>query len=274
LSLIGDRPSSKTGITGWTWLLLALCAGAAGGFLLVPGDIGAKSHALLHGVCAQRSSHSLFLGGSPLPMDARMTGIYLGAMATVGWLWASGRPRAARLPPLQILLILAGFVVVMAVDGFNAMLADLGAPHPYEPSNALRLVTGTLAGVTLGVAAGHVFAAAAWGRGDRQQAVVGRPREIVPPLLIALAAGLPALSGLAIFHGPYSAGLVIAVVGVFSIVGTAILSVGLDRPGGRRTLGELAPVASMAVVLAVATLAGLAAARFLAEQHLGLPALT
>ena len=50
----------------------------------------------LHGLCAQRPSHSLQIGGTTLPMDARMTGIYLGAAATaVVWLIAARRLRAS-----------------------------------------------------------------------------------------------------------------------------------------------------------------------------------
>src|SRR3712207_1188597 len=49
------------------------------------------SRAFLHGLCAQRESHSFHIGGNVLPVDARMTGIYLGAATTIGCLAASGR---------------------------------------------------------------------------------------------------------------------------------------------------------------------------------------
>ena len=40
-----------------------------------------KAHAFLHGICAQRPSHSLQVGDELLPFDARMTGIYTGFLS-------------------------------------------------------------------------------------------------------------------------------------------------------------------------------------------------
>ena len=105
------------------------------GFLIAPGDIASKTHIALHGLCAQRPSHSLQIGGATLPMDARMTGIYLGAAATVIWLVAARRLRATRVPSCRCSSLLASFVVALAVDGFNALLVDLRLPTLYEPSN-------------------------------------------------------------------------------------------------------------------------------------------
>ena len=67
---------------------------AAAGFLLLPGDMAHKAHLVLQGVCAQRPSHSFLLSGHPLPVDARMTGIYLGAAASL--LWRSSTSRRNR----------------------------------------------------------------------------------------------------------------------------------------------------------------------------------
>ena len=55
---------------------------ALAAFLIAPGNVASKTHVALHGLCAQRPSHSLQIGGSTLPMDARMTGIYIGAAVT------------------------------------------------------------------------------------------------------------------------------------------------------------------------------------------------
>ena len=122
-------------------------------FLIAPGDVASKTHVALHGLCAQRPSHSLQIGGTTLPMDARMTGIYLGAAATVVWLIAARRLRATRTPSLPVLVLLASFVVALAVDGFNALLVDLRFPTLYEPSNLIRMATGVLAGTALGAGA-------------------------------------------------------------------------------------------------------------------------
>jgi uncharacterized membrane protein len=256
------------------WLPFAAAGALVAGLLLAPGDIGAKSHAFLHGVCAQRPSHSLQLGGAHLPLDARMTGIYIAAAVTIGWVLATGRRRAARIPSRPVVLILGLFLAAMGADGSNALLVDLGAPHPYSPSNGLRLVTGTLGGMALGVAVSHLFAAVVWSERDRHVAVIDRPWELAPPLAIALGVGWPTLSGLAVFHGPYSAGLVAAVVGVFWIVAVAVLAIGMGGDAMPKTWSDLAAPASLALVLATATIGVLAVARFAAESFLGMPKLT
>ena len=131
------------------WPLMAITAALLGlvAFLLLPGSIATKTHLALHGICAQRPSHSLYLDGAALPLDARMTGMYISAAATICWLIAAGRMRATKSPPLSVLAVLAGFVDrYWPPMAFNALAVDLGLPHPYEPSNVARLVTGILAG--------------------------------------------------------------------------------------------------------------------------------
>src|SRR5688500_20220740 len=90
-------------------------------FLIAPGTVASKAHVALHGLCAQRPSHSLQIGAETLPMDARMTGIYLGAAAAVVWLIAARRLRAARTPSLPVLGLLASFVGARRADGLHAL---------------------------------------------------------------------------------------------------------------------------------------------------------
>jgi uncharacterized membrane protein len=274
LSLIVESRGIRAGNRKVPWLPFAAAGALVAGLLLAPGDIGAKSHAFLHGVCAQRPSHSLQLGGAHLPLDARMTGIYIAAAVTIGWVLATGRRRAARIPPRPVVLILGLFLAAMGADGSNALLVDLGAPHPYSPSNGLRLVTGTLGGMALGVAVSHLFAAVVWSERDRHVAVIDRPWELAPPLLVALSAGWPALSGLAVFYVPYSVGLVAAVVAVFWIVSIALLTIGTGRESEMRSISDLAAPASLALGLAVLVIGALSVARFAAEHFLGFPKLT
>ena len=48
------------------------------GLFVLPWPIATKLHGVVHGLCAQRASHSVALGGTNLPFDARMAGIYGG----------------------------------------------------------------------------------------------------------------------------------------------------------------------------------------------------
>src|SRR5829696_6694922 len=179
-------------------------------FVIAPGDIAWKTHIALHGLCAQRPSHSLQIGGATLPMDARMTGIYLAAAVTIIWLVAARRLQATRVPSLAVLALLVSFVVALAVDGFNALLVDLRFPTPYEPSNIIRLATGVLAGTALGVALGHLFASSIWALCDRERAVVMKPIELLAPIGVSGAIAVLALSDVPLLYAPFAIGLLLA----------------------------------------------------------------
>ena len=60
-------------------------------FLALPWSIEHKAHLALHGLCAQRPSHTYTFNGRLLPFDARMTGIYSGFLVTTSVLFAERR---------------------------------------------------------------------------------------------------------------------------------------------------------------------------------------
>ena len=131
-------------------LFWSLLVGVAALFLIIGADsFSTTSRSVLHGLCAQRPTHSFTIGGDLLPFDARMTGIYSGALWS--WIVFAFRRRllAAVSPTLPVVLTLAGAVAVMGIDGFNALLVDLGTWHPYEPHNLVRFFTGFGTGVAI-----------------------------------------------------------------------------------------------------------------------------
>lgn len=239
--------------------------------LIAPGDIAAKATLLLHGVCAQRASHSLVLGTSPLPLDARMTGVYLGALTTSLWILAQGRGRAGRVPPRRVLLVLALFVAIMAMDGMNALLGDLHIAQLYPATNGVRLGTGLLAGIALGVGGSHLLATAV---GRQPGAVVTRTAELAWLMVLSIAVAGPALSGLGIFYGPYAIGLLLAVVTVFWQFTAALLGMlfPADRKGCANRDFALVATASLCLVLLIMLMTS--ALRTWAELALILPKLT
>src|SRR6266508_4425764 len=76
-------------------------------FLAAPWSLEHKAHAALHGLCAQRPSHSFTLGTHRLPFDARMTGIYGGFLGASLYLFGRRRYLAAALPSWPSIGILA-----------------------------------------------------------------------------------------------------------------------------------------------------------------------
>ncbi len=243
-------------------------------FLLIPGDIEQKSHIVLHGVCAQRPSHSLQLGGATLPLDARMTGIYFGAVTAFAWLAATRRLRAKGRPGVPVVATLGVFVLVMAADGFNALLFDLGLPGLYLPSNVLRLFTGILAGVALGVALGHLFAITIWRGAHAHATVVEHPNALIVPTGIASAAGALALTGHPVLFAPFAIGIVISVLAVFAVLLLIVIALASGRAWRFTNCRQLGGVAALAFILAVLTVGVLSGMRLIAEQTLGLPQLT
>jgi uncharacterized membrane protein len=209
-----------------------------------------------------------------LPTDARMTGIYLGAAATVVWLIAARRLRSTRTPSLPVLMLLATFVLAVAVDGFNALLADLRLPTLYGPSNFLRIITGLLAGIALGLAIGHLFACSVWVHADREQAVIKKPIELLVPVGFSAAVALLALSGSPMLYAPFAVGLVVAAVGVFWLLGIVVLALVTDSGWSYRRWSDLAPVALYSLVVAILIVGGLSGLRFAAEQLFSFPRLT
>ncbi len=243
-------------------------------FLVSPGSIAAKTHFVLHGICSQRPSHSFQLGGAPLPLDARMTGLYIGAVTNVLCLIAAGRLRAVRIPPGSVIAILALFLSLLALDGFNSLAVDLGLPHPYAPSNSLRLLTGILAGTTIGAIVALLLAATMWSNGDHQQAVILKPTELVAPLCLAAAVGILVASGLPILYAPIAVGLVLAAVSMFGVLAIVLLALSTGRAWTCHSYCDLVPMAWAGGFTATIFLGLLSIGRSLVEDAFGLSQLT
>lgn len=58
--------------------------------------------------------------------------------------------------------MLGFFVAIMGADGVNSTLQDLRVPYLYEPDNRLRLATGLLMGVTLGIMQAYLLNRTVW----------------------------------------------------------------------------------------------------------------
>jgi uncharacterized membrane protein len=115
-----------------------------------PGLLG-KADALGYAVCHRLDARSFHLDGRQLPLCARCSGMYLGAVLGLVF-QAVMSPRRSGAPPARVIIILVIFFLGFAIDGGNSFLSLIIGRGPlYEPSNALRLFTGT--GMGLGIAA-------------------------------------------------------------------------------------------------------------------------
>lgn len=123
-----------------------------------PGLLG-KADGIGYAVCHRIPERSFHIGDRQLPLCARCSGMYLGAMIGLAYQAIVGR-RRQNFPLWRVAIPLILFVVAFAVDGANSYLylvksvmPDVVAkiPNLYIPSNLLRILTGS--GMGLGLAA-------------------------------------------------------------------------------------------------------------------------
>lgn len=234
-----------------------------------PWPLAEKLYAVVHGLCAQRPSHSFALGGVNLPFDARMAGIYGGALTTLVFLAARGRWRAIRPPSWPVLAALGGFVVLMGLDGLNSTLQDFGYPYAYEPDNRLRLATGLLMGVALGVMLCYLASATLWTH-VADMPTVGGWWELA--LLLGCQVGLYLLivSGWGWLYLPIALALVGGAVVTVLLLSLASLILIYGRENRFRHPAEVAGFASAALLLGYAVMALIAVGRWYLETTLGI----
>jgi uncharacterized membrane protein len=174
-----------------------------------------KADAIGYAVCHRIDLRSLHLGDRQLPLCARCTGMYLGALLALGVFAALGRGRAGGLPPRAVMAVLLSFIALMGFDGVNSYLSLFpGAPHLYEPNNTLRVITGTLNGLALATLTFPVLNQTLWADWD-ERPVLGGWRHLA--LLVALAGGVMALT-LSGLHTVLYALALLSALGVLALV--------------------------------------------------------
>jgi uncharacterized membrane protein len=261
---IDDAPEYRA------WLPLLVFAAAAIGFIAAPWPLAEKSHAVLHGLCAQIPSHTILIGNQPLPFDARMTGIYGGVAATMLAIGLRTRFRFAGIPAWPVVVVLGLAVTAMAVDGFNSLLLDMRYWHPYQPHNWLRVVTGLGTGIALGVTLAYLIGAALW-RDFRDDQPVAGWRELGYAGLGAVCFGALLLLDWELLYPLVAFLLVVTAVGTICTI--AYLMLVLVRGSNNRHVGfgDLRVEGAIGIVLGFLIVASLASGRFALEHWLGIP---
>jgi uncharacterized membrane protein len=262
------RPSDQAASSGLPWRSVLAAMVAAGLFLLLPGDVRHKAHLLLQGVCAQRPSHSFQFSGQPLPVDARMTGIYLGAAASLLWHLLILRGEFAGRLTRGVWALLGLGIAVMMLDGFNSLAADLQLPSPYTSTNLIRVVTGLLAGVAIGTFLGHLATITLTRRpkGGWKPAPVAM---LAPPLAIGAFACSLAMSGLPPLALPLTWLILVSVLAILWVMTSVLVSLALGRAWGFARPQERDETLAIALLAACALLVGLAAWRTGLEYLIG-----
>ena len=165
--------------------------------LYTPAGLSGKVDSLGYAVCHRIAERSFQAFGRALPLCARCSGMYLGALLGLVFQLVTA-PRRGGMPPLRVWFVLAILVGAFGFDGVNSFLKlILGNGPVYEPHNTLRLLTGTGMGLVISVILYPAYTMTAWQEIDPQPAISGLGRM---GILLVLGLGLDALI---LFENPY-----------------------------------------------------------------------
>jgi uncharacterized membrane protein len=250
----------------WRYLFVGLLLAGLLGIALIPElPLNMRMYSVVHGVCAQL--HNELLGGVQLPLCARNTGIYAGFLLTVIYLLLLGRGRAAGLPPWPISALLALLVLVMAFDGFNSLLLDIGAPNFYQPFNALRTLSGLGAGIALGVFLPLMLNNALRADARRDQRVLNNGFELAGAVLLSLLVQLIIYGDLSWGYWPVAIISFLGITGILFAVTTLVLALLMGYEDSVTRWRQLARPASYALLFTALLLAGTSSLRFWLEAQ-------
>ena len=187
LTLSPNKTKLLTGL-----LYVATAALVVGWLIETPAGLLGKMDAIGYAICHRIASRSFAIGDRPLPLCARCTGMYLGAL--IGLAYQSRLGKRGGLPSRKILAVLAFFLVAFGIDGVNSYLHFFpNAPSLYTPQNWLRLVTGTGMGIGMGAMLLPVFNQTVWQSWSGEKLLTSW-RQLGEILLIAAVADLAVLS--------------------------------------------------------------------------------
>jgi uncharacterized membrane protein len=135
--------------------LLSIAVISAVGVLLIgwllntPEGLLGKADAVGYAVCHRIDLRSFNINQRQMPLCARCSGMYLGALLGLAYQGILRR-RCGNLPPKSVAVVLGLLLIAFAVDGLNSFLSFFPAGPPvYSPQNWLRLATGTGMGLVI-----------------------------------------------------------------------------------------------------------------------------
>lgn len=218
--------------------------------------------AIAFGICPQRPSHSLFLGGQQMPIEARMAGIFGGYVIGAAYFWALRRERAMRLPGRAMTITLIGFIALMGVDGLNAVLFDLRLPHLYAPNLLLRLGTGLLTGLAFAGFVVPAFNSTVWASGP-DLSPLSHVRHLFGGLLLEALYFDVAISGASIFLYPVSLMAILGVPILLGMIGSIVIASISRRENCATRAADLIPLVLGGLAVAVIMLGIMSGVRYL-----------
>jgi uncharacterized membrane protein len=192
--------------------------------LSTPHGLLGKADAVGYALCHRIDLRSFQLGARGGPLCARCSGMYLGVLIGLGF-YIIHRTKAGRYPSRGISAVLFLFGVLWAIDGLNSYVHLIPmASGVYTPSNTLRLITGTLIGISLSTMVYPAFSQFAW-KDVRDEPVIHSLAELGKLLLFAaILVGL-VLSENPLILYPFALATTLSVFIILTLVYTSVILV-------------------------------------------------
>lgn len=162
----------------WRWLVVLVLGIIMAVWIgITPEGFFGKADAVGYAVCHRIDVRSFHMGDRQLPLCARCTGQYLGAMTGLAFQALIGRRRVG-VPPKRVIAVMVLMAALYGLDGVNSYLhlPPFEAAFPnmrllYEPNNVLRLMTGTGIGLVISAVLFPAFTSTLYRQYDRSPAL-------------------------------------------------------------------------------------------------------
>ena len=216
----------------------------------------------LSGVCHQLPEHSLQVAGVQLPLCARCSGTYLGALTALLYFVWRRRSRSSWLPPLRVMAVLVLSFAFWAVDGINSYVHYItGSGILYAPSNLLRLSSGLANGVTLTALLFPLLNFTLWAEPEKKH-VIGSMSELaiiaVPMVVLGLLLHVDMRALAAAFVVLDLAGVLVMLGMVNAIIALLLL----QRESRVHSWAQILPVGALGLLMGAAEVGSIALVRF------------
>jgi uncharacterized membrane protein len=257
-------------------LLISVCIVgimiASSWYAFTPQGFLNKLDAVGYAVCHRIPSHSFTVNGRPLPLCARCSGMYLGALLGMLVQYFTGERHGGF--SRKWLIVLCSLGVFFIIDGLNSFLAIfLDAAPLYPPQNWIRLLTGWSVGLLIAALIYPIFSQTVWQDWD-PKAILDRkvPTLILVSGSLLIIAG--ALSGVVAILYPLAILSVVGVVLILTMIYIILMLMFFKQEKRYNHFNELALVLSGGLILTLIQIGLFDLVRYLlTETWSGLPLL-
>jgi len=237
---------------------------------LPPSSLLGKADVVGYAICHRIPERSFAFDGRQLPLCARCTGTFLGAILGLTAMLLYGRRRASQLPPIPVLGMLVLFMGFWGFDGLNSYLTFFpGAPNLYEPRNWLRLTTGLLNGLALITFVFPIFNFSIW-REPSKERVFKNLWEVLAVLPVMALLVLVIQAGVEFLLYPLALLSTLGVVMMLTLLNSVMAALILGRESYATTWQQAMPPLAVGAAMAILEMTALILIRVYLTTTMGL----